>query len=1057
MPLLPPSELERLKSELDLASVIRESGVELVPRGQDLVGHCPFHDDSDPSFVVTPSKGLWHCFGCSAGGSVFDYVMQSQKLDFAGALRLLAPVHVALTHSEQNSTSRVNSRNSVNASDSGDESPFPGDACPFDQDMSHAELLLATRGHYHKSLLADSAAHEYLSRRGLWDLGLVERFHLGYANRSLGLTLPPKILVKGRKIREGLTACGVLKESGHEHFRGCLMVPIHDMQGQIVQMYGRRTAEKLGAKTSKHLYLPSPLAGVWNAQSLVEDSPDTVYLCESLIDALTMVLHGFESTTTLYGTQGGAKEMQEFLGSVPAQKLVLCFDGDAAGQRATEQWRTIGVSLGLEVFALGLPTGQDVNSFACQSADPRAALWELVRCAKCLVKLNPAYLVAWESNSHVPPQLAPVVAEGIKGETLGLKIASKLEASDASSNDWRAHLGHRTAQGAHYFQLGLRHYRVLGLAQNKSPAALRVCLRVEKHNEGRGDVLGWHLDTLDLYSSKARKAYAMASALELSLDTEILYSDLAKITSALESLRDAEEQVPLEDQPVILDETQKAQALELLAREDLLDVLLADLESLGVVGERDAKLTTFLCLISRQLSSPLGLVVQSSSAAGKSTLLDAVLSLMPPEAVHRFSALSGQSLYYVDGGRLRHKILALSEDGGLRGAAYALKLLQSEGSLTMASTGKDSKTGRLSTQSYRTEGPVAVALTTTSVDLDPELMNRCLVLEVDESQAQTERIQALQRHMRTRAGQIQKAQSAALILKWQNALRMLRPVSIVNPHVSELRFVAGRARNRRDQAKFLSLTDAVAHLFQYQRPVKSDAYGQYIEVEPRDVKLAFELCRRPLAPSREDLPPQSRMALQRLRSALLQKAKIEGLELRQIRFSRRDFREWTGVGVTQARVHLGRLIETEWLRLASAPKGNQGQGNPTGHTEYYRLVHLEDPMDELPVELPPALLALLAQNSAQNLAEIPNLAVRFQPGGGADGGVAGYQTANLGHLQPSINHRDIDQNSRGGGGGGSIRTSNQFSNTFPSTVLQDLNASSALQSRHRSMVMEYVS
>ena len=661
------------------------------------------------------------------------------------------------------------------------------------------------------------------------------------------------------------------------------------------------------------------------------------------------------------------------------------------------------------------------------------------------------------------------MAKGIKGESVEPKTAPTLESSDTSSNDWRLQLGHRTSQGAHYFQLGLRHYRVLGLAQNKSPAALRVCLRVEKHHEDRGDVLGWHLDTLDLYSSKARNAYAMASALELSLDTEILHSDLAKITSALESLRDAqEEELPLEDQPVILDETQKARALELLSKEDLLEELLADLETLGVVGERDAKLTAFLCLISRQLSSPLGLVVQSSSAAGKSTLLDAVLSLMPPEAVHRFSALSGQSLYYVDGGRLRHKILALSEDGGLRGAAYALKLLQSEGALTMASTGKDSKTGRLSTQSYRTEGPVAVALTTTSVDLDPELMNRCLVLEVDESQAQTERIQALQRHMRTRAGQIQKAQSAALILKWQNALRMLRPVSIVNPHVSELRFVAGRARNRRDQAKFLSLTDAIAHLFQYQRRLKSDAYGQYIEVEPRDVKLAFELCRRPLAPSREDLPPQSRMALQRLRSALLLKAQNEGLEVPQIRFSRRDFREWTGVGVTQTRVHLGRLIETEWLRLASAPKRNQGQGSTTGQAEYYRLVHLEEPMDELPVELPKSLLELVAQNQSQNPAQnptdAPNLAVRFQPGGGAGGGVAGQQTANSDELQQTKNHRDTDQLSKGGGGGGPIRSSNPFSNTLPVTILQDeslnpvlLSSSSPSQTRHRSMVMEYVS
>jgi len=107
--------------------------------------------------------------------------------------------------------------------------------------------------------------------------------------------------------------------------------------------------------------------------------------------------------------------------------------------------------------------------------------------------------------------------------------------------------------------------------------------------------------------------------------------------------------------------------------------------------------------------------------------------------------MTGQSLYYLGETNLRHKILAIVEEEGAEKASYALKLLQSEGELTIASTGKDPTTGRMETQEYHVEGPVMIFLTTTAVEIDEELLNRCLILTVDESREQTERIHALQR------------------------------------------------------------------------------------------------------------------------------------------------------------------------------------------------------------------------------------------------------------------------------------------------------------------------
>ena len=107
--------------------------------------------------------------------------------------------------------------------------------------------------------------------------------------------------------------------------------------------------------------------------------------------------------------------------------------------------------------------------------------------------------------------------------------------------------------------------------------------------------------------------------------------------------------------------------------------------------------------------------------------MEAVLSFFPGEEQIKYSAMTGQSLYYLGEKNLQHKILAIVEEEGAEKASYALKLLQSEGELTIASTGKDATTGRMKTEEYHVEGPVAIVLTTTSIDIDEELMNRCLV------------------------------------------------------------------------------------------------------------------------------------------------------------------------------------------------------------------------------------------------------------------------------------------------------------------------------------------
>jgi hypothetical protein len=185
---------------------------------------------------------------------------------------------------------------------------------------------------------------------------------------------------------------------------------------------------------------------------------------------------------------------------------------------------------------------------------------------------------------------------------------------------------------------------------------------------------------------------------------------------------------------------ERAEAMELLRDPRLLERIVEDFARCGVVGEETNKLVGYLGVVSRHLEAPLAVIVQSSSAAGKSSLMEAVLAFVPEEQRVQYSAMTGQSLFYMGETDLKHKVLAIVEEAGAHSAAYALKLLQSEGVLTIASTGKDPATGRLLTHQYRVEGPVMIFLTTTAINLDEEMLNRCLVLSVNEDREQTQAI-----------------------------------------------------------------------------------------------------------------------------------------------------------------------------------------------------------------------------------------------------------------------------------------------------------------------------
>ena len=849
---IPEDEIERLKKEVSLERLVKAAGIELRRHGADLLGLCPFHDDREPSLVITPEKNLWHCLGaCQTGGSAIDWVMRTKGVSFRHAVELLKADHPALAAPVE----KIVRKDTTSKLDA-----------PISSDAADREVLGQVVDYYHETLKQSPEALRYLESRGLAHPEMVERFRLGFANRTLGYRLPDKNRKAGAEMRGRLQSLGVLRESGHEHFNGSLVIPVFDLSGDVAGMYGRKITPNLRDGTPLHLYLPGCHRGVWNEEALAASKE--IILCESLIDALTFWCAGFRNVTASYGVGGFTEDHRAAFQKHGVKQVWIAYDRDEAGNAAAERLKEELAKLSIGSHRVLFPKGMDANEYALKVTPASQSLAVLLNRAEWLVKT--------EAPQPVISLAALPVAE-VNGDEVVI-------------------------------EQGERRYRVRGRGKNLSHELLKVNVLVSA-----GDA--FHVDTLDLYAARQRAAFTKQASEELKIGEDVLKRDLGRVLLELERLQDEQIRKALDPAKpeVTMTEDERGEALALLRDPQLTDRILEDFARCGIVGEHTNALTGYLAAVSRHLESPLAIVVQSSSAAGKSSLMDAVLAFIPEEELIQYSAMTGQSLYYMGEMDLKHKVLAIVEEEGASRASYALKLLQSEGVLSIASTGKDPATGKLVTHQYRVEGPVMIFLTTTAIDLDEELLNRCLVLSVDEEREQTQAIHRLQREQQTLAGLLKKRDRQAILWRHRNAQRMLKPLFVVNPFVGELTFPDALTRMRRDHMKYLTLIRAIALLHQHQRPVKTERGVSYVEATREDIATAGRLMRELMRRSLDDLPQQTRRLLGLIGEM------VNGRE--GFHFSRRDVRAHTGWSATQVRVHLDRLQEMEYLIVHHGGRG----------------------------------------------------------------------------------------------------------------------------------------
>jgi DNA-binding transcriptional ArsR family regulator len=733
-----------------------------------------------------------------------------------------------------------------------------------------SSLLSRVVDQYHRTFCERKDAQQYLAKRGLTDTDVLKAFKVGYADGSLLKTIP-----RGGEIRDELKAVGVVTAEGRELLGGCVVVPIPDpLSGEWTTLYGR------GMRTPRHCYLTGPLRGVLNFQAARSSSE--VILTESVLDALSFHQVGIFTAIPIYGTNGFTADHLDLLKREGVRRVILALDGDTAGRKATAALKEKLASLGIAVRVMPYPPGvKDPNEL-------------LVSCN------GNAQAVFARMLDEAEPRTAAVVVPVTPPATVEPRDPSGHAQGGGPQGDVAV-----TRDGD---SLILRRDGLTYHARAYAPllGRLRATVKVERGS-------AFHVDTLDLYASRSRTEFTKRAAKALGVNADVIERDLlALLVEAEKATKDDDKsETEAVSSPAVISESDRAEALTLLRRCDLLDQVAKDVDALGFVGEETNKRLLYLVAISRKLPDPLSAIVLSQSGAGKSGLTEVIEKLTPPEDVVLLTRLTPQSLYYTEPGFLDRKLVIVEERYGSMEADYSIRVLQSRKKLIAAAPIKDPQTGNMRTKVFTVEARAAFIEATTASAVNHENSTRCFELTMDESPEQTRRIHERMSLLQTERGLALRQEAEAIARRHWNAQRLLDPLPVVIPFADKLTFPSAWLRTRRDYARFLNLIAVSAFLHQHQR-----ARGQgAVLADAFDYEVAYRLAAFVLAETLSDLKKPLREAYERIRGLC-----GEG----NGGVSRREIREALDVPDSTVRRWLAELVELEYLE-AEATKGGQGK------------------------------------------------------------------------------------------------------------------------------------
>ena len=333
------NSIELIKERADIVEIIGQY-VKLRKRGLNFLGHCPFHNEKTPSFVVSPDKKIFHCFGCGTGGNVFSFLMKIDGLSFIDTVKLLA----------EKAGVEINDSQMMN----------------FEKDDREAgfSLLTKVKDLYHNQLSSEEAKN-FLMDRGLTK-ETVEAFQLGYASKVyceelLGVKDVNDLKNDLIDIGIGIDAQGKVKDRFYKRF----MFPIIDLQGRTLGFGGRiisgEGAKYVNSPETRFYHKSNVLYGLNMAKKFIRENNDQLILVEGYMDAISVYQAGIKNISAVLGT---AVTPQQFnLVKRFVKLLYMCFDNDDAGKNAMFRVNDVLQDPEVEVKVIGLKDSKDPDEY----------------------------------------------------------------------------------------------------------------------------------------------------------------------------------------------------------------------------------------------------------------------------------------------------------------------------------------------------------------------------------------------------------------------------------------------------------------------------------------------------------------------------------------------------------------------------------------------------------------------------------------------------------------------------------------------------------------------
>jgi DNA primase catalytic core len=870
---IPDSVIASVKKNVSILTMLRRYGVRVNKVGSGYKAICPFHfvDGHSERTASLSVNVAKNMFHCFSCDAGGDVIKLVERIEKLDFVRAVERL-LALTPVPMSSKPDAEEKSAAKdaaLSSLKGEKQPAESAKPALTEEQRQTILREVVRRSVDDLRNSEAGRKYLEARGLDPLSLLQSYTFGFCNGRAY----DKLDSSGK---EKLQALGLLN-GGHAFFENCVIFPL-SKDGRLTTIYARKTvttpAENNGG--GRHYLLPGKREGLF-LPSAGLNSQKPVIITESIIDGLSLFAAGICNVLPLLGVNGFLADHLAYLKRQSFAKIFIALNGDEAGNRAAAKLKQNLADEKLPAEILTLPDGKDINDM--------------------LQELGAGKLHEWFS------------------ERIGVKDEGK-------PTVWEDDTGNL------FVLLDDREYRVRGLS-NGGMDRLKVNLKVAIVNNKQ---LGYY-DTLDLYLSRSREHFILQSAKALQKERDEIAIDINRLITTLEELRLQKKEQ--EDKPRVyqMSEEERTEALAYLKSPDLLDRIAADFEACGMVGNRNNCLLAFLVSLSRMLEKSLGALTISRSAAGKNHLQDMVAMFVPEEWRWPISKLTGQMLFYRKGG-IKNRVMVIEEDEGMKDAMFAIRVLLSSQKLRLQGIKHDQQTGELRDYENVVEGPASVMIATTDkAAFDHETANRFFSLYLDESPEQTKKILEFQDKLDSIEGLEIRARHKIIAKLQQNVQRLLKPIMVVNPIGTGIKYPLEILHCRREKTKIQTLIKTVALLYQYQRPIKEkEVFGaivKYIEVTQQDVDMVKRIAADILRDSLDDLSRLCRILLGHIHDIVDEKYAAatngnenEPIQRWQIEFTRKELMDRSQWSLWHIKEHVKELEERGYI----CPKvGKKGQ------------------------------------------------------------------------------------------------------------------------------------